>query len=136
MRKHLRIGWVALLIFLILGIALETLHAFKAGYYLNVSNETRRWMWTLAHAHGALLALVNLAFALTAHLVKWQARDRSFASICLLGATILMPTGFFLGGIGIQGGDPGIGILLLPVGAMLLLIAVFKTAAAIKKGSF
>lgn len=132
-QKHLRIGWVGLLIFLTLGIVLETLHGFKVGYYLDVPNQTRRFMWTLAHAHGTLLGLVNLAFAFTCHaLPAWAPKDRSFASICLLGATILMPMGFFLGGIVIYGGDPGIGIFLLPVGAIMLLMAVFKTAMAVK----
>jgi len=134
-RKHLKIGWVGLLVFLSLGIVLESLHGFKVGYYLDVSNQTRRFMWTLAHAHGTLLALVNVAFAVTLHLLPaWQRKDKSFASTCLLGASILMPAGFFLGGVFIYGGDPGLGIFLLPVGAVLLLIAVFKTAAGIKHG--
>ncbi len=133
-RKHLKIGWLALLVFLFLGIVLESLHGFKVGYYLDVSNQTRRFMWTLAHVHGTLLGVVNLAFAMTAHLIpSWPAKDRSAASTCLLGATILMPAGFFLGGLFFYGGDPGLGIFLLPVGAVMLLIAVFKTAGAIKK---
>lgn len=132
-RKHLRIGWLSLLLFLSLGIVLESLHGFKVGYYLDVSNSTRRLMWTLAHAHGTLLALVNLAFALTVHLLPaWPIKERSLASGSLLGATVLMPAGFFLGGVFVYGGDPGLGIFLLPVGAVMLLIAVFKTAAGIK----
>jgi len=134
-RKHLRIGWSALLLFLTLGIVLESLHGFKVGYYLDVSNQTRRFMWTLAHVHGTLLALVNLAFAMTVHLLPgWSVKEKGLASTCLLGATILMPAGFFLGGVFIYGGDPGLGIFLLPVGAVMLLVAVFKTAAGIKKG--
>ena len=39
-----------------------------------------------------------------------------------------MPAGFFLGGTIIYGGDPGLGIILLPIGAVLLLIAVLLTA--------
>jgi hypothetical protein len=133
-RKHLRIGWTALLLFLTLGIVLESLHGFKVGFYLDVSNQTRRFMWTLAHAHGTLLALVNLAFAMTVHLLPgWSVKEKGLASTCFLGATILMPAGFFLGGVFIYGGDPGLGIFLLPVGAVMLLVAVFKTAAGIKK---
>ena len=64
-RRHLRFGWYALLGFLILGAFLEGLHGFKAGFYLDVTHETRRLMWRLAHAHGTLLALVNIAFALS-----------------------------------------------------------------------
>ena len=62
-RAHLRWGWWSLLVFLTLGAFLETLHGFKAGFYLDASSETRRLLWTLAHAHGALLSLVHLALA-------------------------------------------------------------------------
>ena len=32
----------------------------------------------------------------------------------LLGALVLLPLGFFLGGVFIYGGDPGIGVILVP----------------------
>ena len=132
-RKHLRLGWWALLFFLTLGIVLEALHGFKVGAYLNVSNSTRRLMWTLAHAHGTLLALINLAFGLTVRaLTEWPASRRSVASACLIGASVLLPGGFFVGGIVTYGGDPGLGILLVPLGALLLFVAVFFTACAAK----
>ena len=131
--RHLRFGWWTLAVFLTLGIVLETMHGFKIGWYLNVSNETRRLMLTLGHAHGTLLALVNLAFSLTLPLIPfWDAKKRRFASACLLGASVLMPTGFLLGGIIVHGGDPGLGIFLLPPGALLLLVAVIMTASAIR----
>src|SRR5262245_58711093 len=61
-RIHLSFGWIGLLVFVVLGIALEALHAWKSPTYLGVGNETRRLMWTLAHAHGVGLSLVHLAF--------------------------------------------------------------------------
>lgn len=113
---------------------LESLHGFKVEAYLKVSNETRRLMWTLAHAHGTLLGLVNLAFASTLRGVpSWFEGRRRFASSALLGATVLMPAGFFLGGVFIHAGDPGLGILLVPVGGILLFIAVFMTATELKR---
>ena len=127
--RHLKFGWWSLLFFLTLGITLEALHGFKVGWYLDVSNETRRLMWTLAHAHGVLLALVNIGLAFTYH-VHSQEENRSprLASRCLLGASLLLPSGFFLGGITVHGGDPSLGILLVPVGAILLFVAVLSTA--------
>lgn len=123
--RHLRFGWTALLGFAFLGIALEALHGLKVGWYLDVANETRRHLFTLAHAHGTLLALVNLAFAATIStrpevLENWGA----LASSCLIAASLLMPMGFLLGGVVIHGGDPGLGIALLPIGAILLAVAV------------
>ena len=128
-RRHLRFGWASLSIFLTLGIVLEALHGFKIGWYLDVSNETRRLMWTLAHAHGTLLSLVHVAFGLTSRALG-SFRSQRAASSCLIGATILLPGGFFLGGITIYEGDPGPGVLAVPIGALLLLAAVFLTARA------
>jgi len=117
------------LFFLLLGLFLEGLHGFKIGWYLDVSHATRRHMWTLAHAHGTLLAVLNLMLAATIRLVPgWSHRLRGFASVCLLSSAILLPVGFFLGGCFTYDGDPGIGIVLVPVGAVLLITAVLLAA--------
>ncbi len=124
-RRHLRFGWWALLGFLVLGMLLEALNGFKIGWYMDAAHETRRQLWTLAHAHGTLLSLVNVLFGLTlAQLPTWDARRRALVSRALIAATLLLPGGFFLGGVVIHAGDPGLGILLLPPGAALLLAAV------------
>ena len=134
--RHMCIGWWSLLAFLTLGGVLETLHGFKVGWYLDVSNEARRLMWTLAHAHGTLLGLLHIAFATTlrAQGVE-EAPWRRWASSCLTGATILLPGGFFLGGLITYGGDPGLGVLLAPPGAALLVIAVLLTAKAVSSAA-
>ena len=130
-RRHLRVGWWALLLFLSAGTALEAMHGFKLGFYLDVSNETRRLSWTLAHAHGSLLSILNLVFAATLRLVPgWSGASRVVASRCLIGSLILLPTGFLLGGAFVHGGDPGLGILLVPPGAALLFVAVLLAARA------
>ncbi len=132
-RRHLQVGWWALLVFLTAGLALEALHGFKIEAYLKVTNETRRLMWTLAHAHGTLLGLVNLAFASSLRVLPaWPEPGKRFASSALIAATVLMPAGFFLGGVFIYAGDPGLGILLVPVGGILLFVAVLMTARAVK----
>ena len=128
-RRHLQFAWWSLLVFLSVGIFLESMHGFKVGWYLEIAFETRRLMWTLAHAHGALLALVHAAFALTVYLLPSEVTaSRNWASSCLIGASVLLPGGFFLGGIFVYEGDPGIGVFLVPFGALLLLIAVLVTA--------
>lgn len=128
-RRHLRFGWWSLLCFLALGLGLEVLHGFKARFYLDVSNETRRLMWTLAHAHGALLGLVHVGFAFTLNAIGDATGGwRRAVSICLIGASVLLPGGFFLGGLWIYGGDPGRGILLVPAGAGLLMAGVLLVA--------
>lgn len=127
--RHLRIGWWSLAAFLSLGIALEALHGFKIGWYLDVSNATRRLLLTLAHVHGTLLALVHLAFAATLGLRAPRVLPRAaVASACLTGAGIALPLGFLLGGLWPWGADPGLGIVLVPVGAVLLLAGVVVVA--------
>lgn len=125
--RNLRFGWWSLLVFLSLGGVLETLHGFKIGWYVDVGNETRRLMFTLAHAHGTLLALVNIAAALTVRMVE-RFTLRPSVSFALIWAAILLPAGFFLGGIVIYDGDPGLGVWLVPVGAALLFYSIARIA--------
>jgi hypothetical protein len=133
-RRHLRIGWLAILVFLSLGILLEALHGFKVDAYLNVANETRRLMWTLAHAHGVLIGVLHLGFAFTLRELDAPASGwPRIVSSCLTGATVLLPCGFLLGGAVTYGGDPGRGILLVPVGAALLFAAVLITLVQARK---
>lgn len=120
--RHLRVGWAALFLFATLGVLLEALHAFKAPWYLGVASESRRLLFTLAHAHGVALSLVNLAFAATAHLLPRRAHPA--ASLALVVGTILVPGGFFLGGLFVHGGDPGLGAILIPPGALFILGAL------------
>lgn len=130
-RLHLRFGWWMIAVFIALGAVLETCHAFKLGFYVDESNATRRLMWTLAHAHGTLLGLMQIAFAFSvAHLQDWAAGSRRNASRSLAAASILIPAGFFLAGLFVHEGDPGLGVLLVPPGALLLFLAAFLTARA------
>lgn len=124
-RRHHLIGWCALLVFLSMGAYLEYLHGFKVGFYLDPQNRIRREMWTLAHSHGTLFALIQIAFALgLAHFGHWTAGRLKLASFFFLDAVLLVPLGFFLGGLNPSEGDPWVGILLVPLGAALLFIAV------------
>ena len=132
--RHLRFGWRSLFVFLALGVVLETLHGFKIGWYLDVSAEMRRLMFTLAHAHGTLLALVNLAAGLTLRSVKGFELSRA-ASSSLIWGSILLPAGFFLGGLVIHHGDPGLGVVLVPIGAFLVLYGVGVAAHRFPKSS-
>ena len=122
--RHQRIGWWSLAFFATLGLALETLHGLKVGLYLDVGNDTRRLLWTLAHAHGALVGVLHVIYGLT----LLNAPASQLASRCLTLAGVLLPAGFFLGGIGTYGGDPGLGVLLVPPGAVLLIVALVAVA--------
>jgi hypothetical protein len=129
--RHHRIGWWALLLFLSLGIALETMHGLKLGLYLDPPHRIRRLMWTLAHAHGTLLSLTHIAFAAgVTQFGRWGTKPLRLASFLLIDALALLPLGFFLGGVWHTEVDPAPGVLLVPVGAAFLLAAVALIAWA------
>jgi hypothetical protein len=87
----------------------------------------RREMWRLAHAHGTLLGMLCLVFSVVAdkHLV-----DPARASIARLvrWGAVLMPVGFFAGGILNSEGDPSLGVVIVPIGAALLVVALVRCA--------
>ncbi len=128
---HRRWGWGCLALFALAGLLLESAHGFKLAAF--VDHETRRTMWRLAHAHGALLGLIHLALAS-------QLGDRSGTgermrgvgrvSAALRVATICLPGGFALGGAWFYEGDPGLGIALVPLGAVALIYACLHLAWA------
>ena len=118
--------------FMGLGLLLEALHGFKVGWYLDLANETRRMMWRLSHAHGALMGMLNLLFALTVHLGVLGGRV-PLLSRGIVIASILLPGGFFLGGVVVHDGDPGLGVLLAPPGALLLLVCCIGVALGVKR---
>src|SRR5438309_1428596 len=128
-RRHHQIGWWALLLFLTLGIGLETLHGFKIGGYLDPAHRMRRLMWTLAHAHGTVFSLIQIVFALgLGQFGTWTERRLKLASFFLIDALVLLPAGFFLGGIGHSEVDPSPGVLLVPLGAAFLFLGVALVA--------
>jgi predicted GNAT family N-acyltransferase len=130
--RHLRVGLYGLLVFVTLGVVLEAFHGFKVALYLDVGNEARRLAFRLAHAHGTLLSVLHVVFGLV--LGSRAAPPRAVAERAgrLLGAALLLvPGGFFLGGLFVRGGDPGAGVLLVPVGALCLLLAVLLTARGV-----
>ena len=89
-------------------------------------------MWTLAHSHGTLIGIVHLAFAVTLERIDRPGRVLGVASHALVAAGVLLPVGFFLGGVVIYGGDPGLGALLVPIGAVSLIIAAGIVVYALK----
>jgi hypothetical protein len=123
--KTLRTGWLLLAIALPFGVTLEGLHGFKVQAYL--ASEMRREMWRLAHAHGTLLGILCLVAAVVADAHIPEAIRGRVLAMVRWGA-VLMPLGFFLGGVLNSEGDPSLGILLVPPGALLLVVALVRVA--------
>ena len=81
------------------GLVLETLHGFKVALYMDLTNDTRRLMWTLAHAHGVGLALVHILIRLGLQLDRRGQPGGPTGVRCLMAASVLLPGGFFAGGV-------------------------------------
>jgi hypothetical protein len=134
-RRHLTFGWWSIAAFATFGLALETLHGFKVSAYLDVTNATRRLMWTLAHAHGTLLGLAHLGLAASVRLAVPEPARLETASKALVAASLVLPGGFFLGGVSFYAGDPGVGVALVPVGAALMIYTAVALARAVSSRS-
>jgi hypothetical protein len=124
--RHLLAGFVGLAVFVALGAVLEALHAYKAPSYLDVGSEARRLLLRLAHAHGTLIALAQLGYA--AAIGRAPRVATRLASGAFLAALVLLPAGFLLGGLFAKDGDPGVGVALVPPGAIALFLACALTA--------
>lgn len=129
-RRHLLYGWLCLFFFTAVGVGLESLLAYKVPLYVDADNEARRLLWRLAHAHGTLLALIQMGFSWSlSHLSERPAaRQIGGLSWLFLAAGLLVPLGFLGAGIDAVDGDPGPTIALVPAGAVALLIASGWTA--------
>lgn len=132
--RHLVAGFVALFSFAAGGLGLEVLHAFKVPLLVDAGAETTRLLLRLAHAHGALLGLVQVAWAAALGLRPRAARGD--VSAALLGALVLLPAGFALGALpqlGARAGDPGPLVALAPVGAASLLYGLGRAVGALRR---
>lgn len=119
-RAHEKFGWTALLVALTFGVVLEGYLGFRSPL---IEDELRHDLWSLAHFHAAMLAILNLVYG------RWaEEQPFALASSALMIGSGAIPLGFFLGGLSHPEGDPGAWILLVPVGAVLVLAAVAHRA--------
>ena len=123
----IRQGWISLAAWIGFGLLIEGLIGFRSPVLLDDS--TRRDMFRLAHAHGTLLNLVLIAAAICARLDL--IRFGRVTSLGLRAAVVLLPGGFLLGGVWHFKDDPGAAILLVPVGAVLLLMTALQIGCSV-----
>lgn len=112
-----------------LGLVLEGLIGYKTPSYLQ--DPLRRELFRLAHTHLALLGLLVALCALG--LSHWRVNAPAAACRALLAGALLMPLGFFLGGVSHPEGDPGPGIWLAPAGALLVLYGLSGMILAVRE---
>ncbi|WP_224365557.1 hypothetical protein [Hyalangium versicolor] len=132
-RVHARFGWTLLFVSLAFGSVLETLEGFR--WVSLVSDPWKQRLWSLAHFHGAALGLLNLIYVHWADTAGLSEGRRTAASRMLRIGSAAMPLGFLLGGIAHPEGDPSLGIILAPVGALFVLYTVAVQTLAVWRRS-
>ena len=126
-----RVGWTSLLGWAVVGLALEGAHGFKLSSYLD--DALTRELCTLGHAHGVGLALVVLAFG-EAGLPLLAASARRSTLVMLATGSVLVPAGFLLSAIAHPEGDPNVLVWVVPLGALLVIVAIARTAFSSWRG--
>lgn len=106
------------------GLLIEGLIGYRIPALMD--DAVRREMFRLAHAHGTLLNLVLLAAVIGARLEMVKLEGATAKALAL--GVLLMPLGFLLGGVWHYKGDPGLGIFLVPAGAILLIWSSVRLA--------
>ncbi len=124
----LRQGWISLALWISFGLLIEALIGFRTPALMD--DPVRREMFRLAHAHGTLLNLVLIVAAICARL-EWTSFTL-LSALALRAAVVLIPAGFLLSGIWHFKDDPGLGIFLVPAGAVLLLFAALMLALSVR----
>ncbi len=119
-------GWISVAVWMTVGLLLEGLIGFKTPAYLQ--DDQRRELFRLAHTHGTLLGLLLVLAAVCCQ--RFNSALPAPASIALRMGTILIPFGFMLGGLWHFESDPGVGIWLVPPGAVLVIFGVTALAFA------
>ena len=122
-------GLVGIAVWMSLGLLLEGLIAFRVPIYL--LDALTRELFRLAHAHGTLLSLVLIAVGLC-----WRAGFTApprIAKLALQIGVVLMPAGFFLGGIGHYETDPSPMVFLAPLGGVLVIFGIIGCAVSFKR---
>lgn len=125
--RHLRWSLACVAVFAGLGLGLEGLHALRDAAWMD--DALRRAFLRLGHAHGAVLALVNVAIAWALERLEtppaWARRIRLAA---LLGA-LAVAIGFVGGGLWHGPTDPGPLVVLVPAGALTVIAALLAIVA-------
>lgn len=122
-----RFGWTSLLGWALFGLALEAMHGFKIGAYLD--DALARELMVLAHAHGVGLALVVLAFGEAGAPLFGDGRDHG-ATRALHAGALIVPVAFALSSIAHPEGDPNVLVWLVPLGALMVVYALARAARA------
>lgn len=124
--SHLRASLWSLAAFLAMGMWLEAMFGLRVSGVLD--DPLRREFLRLGHAHGGLLALVNLAVAWALERLRTPAPWASRIRLASWSGAVLVGVGFVGGGLWHGPTDPGPLVLMVPAGALMLVASLVATA--------
>jgi hypothetical protein len=124
--RHLRWSLALLAVFLASGLWLEAMLGLRLHGWADAP--LRREFLRLGHAHGGLLALLNVALAWSLGQLGTPAAWAGKIRIAAWLGALLVGVGFIVGGLTHGPTDPGPPILIVPAGALMLLSALVATA--------
>ncbi|PRQ04707.1 hypothetical protein ENSA5_05560 [Enhygromyxa salina] len=124
--RHIRASIALVALFLAAGLWLEAMYGLRAEGWLD--DPLRREFLRLGHAHGGLLGILNLALAWALERLQTPAGWARKIRVAALVGAALVGLGFMLGGLIHGPTDPGLPVLAVPAGAMLLLSSLAATA--------
>ncbi len=123
---HLRASLWSLAGFLAMGMWLEAMLGLRVSSV--VDDALRREFLRLGHAHGGLLALVNVGLGWALERLGtpsgWAARVR----VAAWSGALIVGLGFVGGGVWHGPTDPGPLVLLVPAGALMLVASLVAVA--------
>ncbi len=118
-------AWLGVALWMSFGLLMEGFIGYRIPSYF--ADATRRELFRLAHAHGALLSILLFAAAFCAD--KFP-NTPQFAIWSLRAGVVLMPLGFLFAGVWHFRDEPGIAIWLVPTSALLIIFAAITMALA------
>ena len=124
--RHLRLSIALIAVFLAMGLWLEAMYGLRAEGW--VDDPLRREFLRLGHAHGALLGLVNVALAWGCERLQTPAAWASKIRLAAWSGAMLVGVGFVAGGLLHGPTDPGLPILAVPAGALMVLTSSVAVA--------
>lgn len=112
--------------FLAMGLWLEAMFGLRMAGWMD--DELRREFLRLGHAHGGLLALLNIGLGLATERLQPPAKWAAGIRLAALTGGVLVGLGFIGGGLWHGPTDPGPIVLIVPAGALMLLTALIAAA--------
>ena len=124
--RHMRLSLALAALFLAMGLWLEAMIGLRmAGW---VDDPLRREFLRLGHAHGGLLALLNLALGPALERLGTPAAWAGTIRGAAWTGALLVGGGFVAGGLLHGPTDPGLPVLVVPAGALMLLGSLVAAA--------